>query len=487
MKKLIVVLSLVFTALTAQAAPFSTSDLIVGGAPYYDIRSRATLTAADAAAVAAGKGLVCASTYTISTATTITSSFTAEKGCTLVKSGSGTIAFSGPFSAGLYQVFSGFSAGDVTFGVGSLLEVYPEWFGANGNGTTECATAFSSAISSLPNGGVVKVGYGNYKISSRLTLVDGMSLIGSGRNPTNGYPSRLNFTSVADIAIFIDGGSNIAIENLYITGQSSGTSNTIQMDGYCRDVTLRNLIINMTGTSTGSSVYITTSLITSAIDTVRTVKGTYGFYIGSGSTSLTLRNCYAYQATNTGYLVQGTYIGLYSCASDQSTQYGYLIQNAENVGLYSCGAETNGRTGFYIVSAVDGVAFIACRSHANRATSAATKMPSGWNLRASNVNITVENCQDSSPSAGTLNSIGSYNPGTDAYETPSPYITVKQNTFGAAIHANILTLQKGTTAARPTLTANDAGYFYMDTTLDADGLPIWWNGTKWIKSDGSDA
>lgn len=35
---------------------------------------------------------------------------------------------------------------------------------------------------------------------------------------------------------------------------------------------------------------------------------------------------------------------------------------------------------------------------------------------------------------------------------------------------------KGTTAERPTLTEDDEGYLYYDTTLKQ---PIWWNGTTW--------
>lgn len=46
---------------------------------------------------------------------------------------------------------------------------------------------------------------------------------------------------------------------------------------------------------------------------------------------------------------------------------------------------------------------------------------------------------------------------------------------------------KDTTAKRPILHSTDAGYRYLDTTLDADGLPILWNGSKWIKYDGTDA
>lgn len=51
---------------------------------------------------------------------------------------------------------------------------------------------------------------------------------------------------------------------------------------------------------------------------------------------------------------------------------------------------------------------------------------------------------------------------------------------------------KNTTANRPTKTTlgvvNDAdwaGYLYLDTTLDADGKPIWWTGTAWVDATGA--
>lgn len=44
---------------------------------------------------------------------------------------------------------------------------------------------------------------------------------------------------------------------------------------------------------------------------------------------------------------------------------------------------------------------------------------------------------------------------------------------------------KGTTAARPALTAADAGALYFDTTLAADGKPIWWTGTAWVDALGA--
>lgn len=44
---------------------------------------------------------------------------------------------------------------------------------------------------------------------------------------------------------------------------------------------------------------------------------------------------------------------------------------------------------------------------------------------------------------------------------------------------------KGTTANRPTLTTQDVGVTYMDTTLDANGRTIGWNGTAWVDSTSS--
>lgn len=46
--------------------------------------------------------------------------------------------------------------------------------------------------------------------------------------------------------------------------------------------------------------------------------------------------------------------------------------------------------------------------------------------------------------------------------------------------------RKGTTANRPvTLSTYDAGFIYLDTTLDANGNPIWWNGVAWVNATGA--
>jgi hypothetical protein len=46
-------------------------------------------------------------------------------------------------------------------------------------------------------------------------------------------------------------------------------------------------------------------------------------------------------------------------------------------------------------------------------------------------------------------------------------------------------LAKGATGSRPTLTSLMMGTQYLDTTLDADGKLITWNGTAWVDATGA--
>ena len=43
----------------------------------------------------------------------------------------------------------------------------------------------------------------------------------------------------------------------------------------------------------------------------------------------------------------------------------------------------------------------------------------------------------------------------------------------------------GETAARPVLSATDKGVMYFDTTLAANGKPVWWTGSKWVDASGN--
>lgn len=44
-------------------------------------------------------------------------------------------------------------------------------------------------------------------------------------------------------------------------------------------------------------------------------------------------------------------------------------------------------------------------------------------------------------------------------------------------------ISKGTTTERPS--SPFIGLLYFDTTLDADGKPIWYTGTAWVDATGA--
>jgi hypothetical protein len=78
---------------------------------------------------------------------------------------SATLTINGPFDAGLYQVFSGFSAGNVTFG-GAVKEVYPQWWAVAG--TVDWTAAIEAAIDAS-NGKLLVWPSGTYSISSAIS------------------------------------------------------------------------------------------------------------------------------------------------------------------------------------------------------------------------------------------------------------------------------------------------------------------------------
>ncbi|RPJ39225.1 MAG: hypothetical protein EHM35_02850, partial [Planctomycetaceae bacterium] len=65
-----------------------------------------------------------------------------HKGGSIIKASTYTLTISGPFDAGLYQVFSGFT----TVTLSQVKQVYPQWFGATGDGTTNDTAAITVAI-----------------------------------------------------------------------------------------------------------------------------------------------------------------------------------------------------------------------------------------------------------------------------------------------------------------------------------------------------
>ncbi len=145
--------------------------------------AKATLAAAVASADSVNKTIVVTSPITIDDVTVpATIALRCELGGVITVGTGKTLTINGPFSAGLYQCFSG--AGSVVFGSGSVSEVYPEWWGAVGNYDiisdegVDCSDAFNKAVDSLTyiktndtariyqGGNVIQLQAGTYKFST---------------------------------------------------------------------------------------------------------------------------------------------------------------------------------------------------------------------------------------------------------------------------------------------------------------------------------
>ena len=99
----------------------------------------------------------------------------------LISNSTHTIAINGLFYSGLQQCFSG--SGAITFGVSSTNRVYPEWWGALGDGITNSSSAITSAITSLNTGGEVQFSSGIYLFNVTLNKSN-ITISGVGRSST---------------------------------------------------------------------------------------------------------------------------------------------------------------------------------------------------------------------------------------------------------------------------------------------------------------
>ena len=123
--------------------------------------------------------------------------------------------FSGAFTvnipnieAGQYQIFDS-TLGTVTFS-GSIKAVYPQWWGATGDGTTDDTIAIQHAVAASTNRNLIFISPpSKYKITSTIDLPSGGRVIGEGL--TNIYQASANTTTFVP-------GNNTEIAGFKFTG-----------------------------------------------------------------------------------------------------------------------------------------------------------------------------------------------------------------------------------------------------------------------------
>jgi hypothetical protein len=119
----------------------------------------------------------CVQTYTIADDKTVTTNVFAPVGCIYSVASGKTLTFSGKFDGSISQHFAG--AGSVVLPKGT--RAYAEWFGAVGDDSTDCATAISSALSSLTtSGGTLTFAGGTYQTTDGFYIRGNVNIEGNG-------------------------------------------------------------------------------------------------------------------------------------------------------------------------------------------------------------------------------------------------------------------------------------------------------------------
>jgi hypothetical protein len=117
-----------------------------------------------------------------------------------------------------YAFSSGTVAQSTLFNLDGSVTLYPEWFGAVGNGTTDDTTAFQDTIAACSGICTVQIAAKHYLLSQQLSTPSNFRINGAGKDV-----SELLYTSntALNAGINIDTVSNVEISNLSIVGSSS--------------------------------------------------------------------------------------------------------------------------------------------------------------------------------------------------------------------------------------------------------------------------
>jgi hypothetical protein len=235
-----------------------TKDNITGIADFPVVFTSQYPTLAAALAAAAGKMLVVDSQITLAADTTLPTTVAIDVafGGGFIIPNAITLTINSTFSAGLYRVFTTSGTGKVKFGYGSIVSVFPSWWGFAANDPTTVGTASSAlnkaailaAYKSLPDttgnygigssGGTVQFPSGTFYVDPDIQVTRA-AIIFQGAGGGFGYVqadlagTRLLFTSgpsgsLSNGAAFDmgttpgDGANNSdysALQSLFISGQ----------------------------------------------------------------------------------------------------------------------------------------------------------------------------------------------------------------------------------------------------------------------------
>ena len=182
--------------------------------PWVDVRDYASLSDAIDAIGADKKTLLIPDQQNLSSNKTVPSNITLKflRGGYLTPRSGVSITINGPFEAGLHQIFD--SDEIVIFGSGSVKQIYPQWWGAVGDGVVDCTSAIQAAIDAASDGTVVFLTDGTYNLTSLIVLASNLTVKGNGKDKTilkDARPTSGHLVRGESI-------SYVILEDLYVKG-----------------------------------------------------------------------------------------------------------------------------------------------------------------------------------------------------------------------------------------------------------------------------
>jgi hypothetical protein len=166
-----------------------------------------------------------------------------------------TLTLNCPFQAGLFRIFTG--AGTVA-GNPRLAEIFPEWWGAVGDDTTNDVTAITACLTFVSanydlGGGEspqIVLTY-SYKCNSGITIPNRVDMVGKSHSAgnLNRNTARLNFTSLGTNTKAITIGEDSTLRGIVISGPGESVSGTYGIYGgleYTEGFGIHNRILDCT-------------------------------------------------------------------------------------------------------------------------------------------------------------------------------------------------------------------------------------------------
>lgn len=310
-----------FTINTSRT-PYFVENIIARG-PWVDVRSYASINAAVLGIGSAEATLLIPDNQTLTASLTIPSNITLmvmDSGV-ITKASSFSLTINGPLVASRTKIFNGFTSGDITFGTAATDEVYPEWWGAVGDDSTDDYAAIQYCIDASTGSTFrpkISFGLKKYKIGTGLNIgfAQGVKMVGQagGSHIAGGVGYTNKVTTIrftgSTSAITIGNGSNSAtgfiMENIFWNG-TGGSGDGITLDlaagSSFRDLTIANF------DASGKAGIKVTGTQVSSFDNIGFNTNYYGLWsVGSSTenTTLHLNNCTFNTNTRYGYYDTGS-------------------------------------------------------------------------------------------------------------------------------------------------------------------------------------